>query len=104
VSGSLAARPALTLFVSGASDLSARAITSARQICDVHLEGRYDLSVVDVYDDLASALTHRVLATPTLLKHRPAPERRYVGDLSHTNRVLLALELLVTKTAPTTSG
>jgi circadian clock protein KaiB len=104
MSGSRAARPELTLFVSGASDLSARAIASARHLCDAHLDGRYDLSIVDVHDDLAAALSHRVLATPTLLKHRPAPARRYVGDLSHTDRVLLALELPVANTAPTASG
>lgn len=72
----------LTLYVSGASDLSARAITDARQLCDIHLAGRYHLSVVDVYQDPAAVRASGVLATPTLVKNRPLPVRELVGDLS----------------------
>jgi circadian clock protein KaiB len=94
----------LTLFVSGASDLSAHAIADARELCDVHLDGRYHLSVVDVHDDPAAVLTHHVLVAPTVVKHRPLPVRRYVGDLSDTDKVLLALELTAAKTAATALG
>jgi circadian clock protein KaiB len=83
----------LTLFVSGASDLSARAIGNARQLCDIHLAGRYSLSVVDVHENPAALRTNGALATPTLVRNRPLPVRKVVGDLSHTDKVLLALEL-----------
>ena len=83
----------LTLFVSGASDLSARAIANARQLCEIHLDGRYHLSVVDVHDDPAAVLSTQVVAAPTLVKNRPLPVRKLVGDLSDTDKVLLALEL-----------
>ena len=86
----------LTLIVSGASALSARAITNARRLCDTHLEGRYHLSVVDLHEEPASVASEHVLAAPTLVKNRPLPVRKFVGDLSHTNRVLLALGLSVT--------
>jgi circadian clock protein KaiB len=82
-----------TLFVSGASDLSARAIANARKLFDTHIAGRYALSVVDIYEDPAAVLSHQVLAIPTLIKHRPAPVRRLVGDLSRSADVLLALGL-----------
>jgi circadian clock protein KaiB len=95
-----ATRYELTLFVSGASDLSARAIASARELCDTHLEGRYQLSFVDVHDDADAVVRSRVLATPTLVKCRPLPERKFVGDLSHTDKVLVALELPVAKDSP----
>ena len=98
-SGDRSADPELTLFVSGASDLSARAIAGARELCEVHLSGRYQLSIVDVHDDPAAVLRHHVLAAPSLVKHRPLPERKYVGDLNHTDKVLLALELPVANTA-----
>jgi circadian clock protein KaiB len=91
----------LTLFVNGASALSARAIGNARQICDVHLHGRYYLSVVDVHDDPAAAFRSEVIASPTLVRNRPLPMRKVVGDLSHTDKVLLALELPVPDHAPT---
>jgi circadian clock protein KaiB len=93
-----------TLFVSGASDLAARAIANARRLCDAHLQGRYHLSVVDVHENPGAVLGRRLLATPTLVKEWPLPVRRVVGDLSHTDKVLLALELPVVHDAPTGLG
>ncbi|MEO8689673.1 MAG: circadian clock KaiB family protein [Solirubrobacteraceae bacterium] len=86
-------RRELTLFVSGASDLSARAIADARALCDIHLGGGYALSVVDVHEDSAAVLSHGVLAAPTLVRSRPLPLRRFIGDLSQTHDVLLKLEI-----------
>jgi circadian clock protein KaiB len=83
----------LTLFVTGASDLSARAIANARQLCDTHLSGRANLLVVDVHANLDALLASGVVATPTLVKTFPLPLRRIVGDLSHTDKVLRALDL-----------
>lgn len=83
----------LTLFVIGASDLSAQAISNVRQLCDRYLPDRYRLSVVDLVDDPEAAKRSGVLATPTLVKHRPLPVRRLVGDLSQVDRVLSVLEI-----------
>jgi circadian clock protein KaiB len=83
----------LTLFVSGASARSGRAIANTRQLCDTHLEGRYHLSVVDVQVDPTALLDSGVLAVPSLVRNRPAPVRMIVGDLSDTGKVLLALDL-----------
>jgi circadian clock protein KaiB len=94
--GSVVVGPAhyeLTLYVSGASNLSARAVANVRRLCDDHLDGRYHLSVVDVHADPAAFLISGVLAAPTLVKSRPLPVRKLVGDLSQTDKVLLALEL-----------
>jgi circadian clock protein KaiB len=87
----------LTLFISGASDLSARAITDTSRLCDTHLESRYRLSIVDIHEDSAAVASSRIIAVPTLVKTRPGPVRRIVGDLSHTEKVLLALDLPVAK-------
>ncbi len=83
------------MFVSGASDLSARAITNAKWLCDAHLGGRYDLEVVYVNDDLSPVPPYHLLATPTLVRHRPHPVRRVVGDLSNAAVVLSSLEILI---------
>jgi circadian clock protein KaiB len=83
----------LTLFVSGASDLSAQAITDVRELCDVHLDAPSQLTVVDVHGESGSGLVDRVLATPTLVKNLPLPVRRIVGDLSDSRKVLRALDL-----------
>jgi circadian clock protein KaiB len=83
----------LTLFVSGASTLSARAVTNARRLCEAHLGGCYCLTVVDVHADRAAGLGSQVLAVPSLIKNLPLPVRTLVGDLSDTPKVLRALGL-----------
>ena len=81
----------LTLYVIGASTLSARAITNARRLCDEYLPGRHRLTVVDLLDDTGAVRRSQVLATPTLVRTAPLPVRRLVGDLSKVDRVLAAL-------------
>ncbi len=82
---------ALTLFVSGASDSSAHAITNVRAICDAHLNGQYHLDIVDLNQEPGLAKAHNVLATPTLIREHPLPLRMLVGDMSDHPRVLIAL-------------
>jgi circadian clock protein KaiB len=88
-----AGRYELTLYVSGASASSERAIRNAREICDRHLGGRHELTIVDINQEPDLLRGGRVLATPTLFREHPAPERMLVGDLSDRDRVLLALEV-----------
>lgn len=82
------------LFVAGRSSRSLQAIANLRRLGDEHLQGRYDLVVVDVVEDPESAETSRVLATPTVVKEAPGPARRVTGDLSNVEQVLYALDLL----------
>jgi circadian clock protein KaiB len=77
-----------------------RAIANARLMCDTYLEGRYRLAVVDVHDDTTKLVGSGMIAAPTLVKNRPLPARRIVGDLSRTYKVLQALELPVAHLAP----
>jgi circadian clock protein KaiB len=92
----------LTLFVSGASDVSVRAIIAARSLCDIELGGDCLLSVVDL--DLEHALAGSahawVRATPTLVRDLPLPARHVIGDLSRTEHVLAALGLPAVGAAP----
>jgi circadian clock protein KaiB len=83
----------LTLFVSGASDSSARAITNIREICDAYLKGHHQLTIVDLNQEPALTSQHNVLATPTLIKDHPLPLRMLVGDMSDHVKVLLALDV-----------
>jgi circadian clock protein KaiB len=95
------ARYELTLFVAGASALSAHAVTDVRALCEAHLAGRYDLTVVDVHQDPELVTSRGVLASPTLIKDHPLPKRVLVGSLSDTPRVLVALDIQpVAATAP----
>lgn len=83
----------LTLFVSGASALAARAIANVTRLCERHCNGHYHLSVVDIHEDPSSLQANNLLATPTLVKNQPPPVRRVVGDLSQADKVVAALDL-----------
>ena len=78
----------LKLFVAGSTMLSQHAVGNLRRICDAHLPGQVDLEVIDIYQQPELAGQHQVVAVPTLLKLRPLPVRRVIGDLSATERVL----------------
>ena len=70
-----------------------RAIENVRAICDERLEGRYDLEVIDVYQQPALAKGEQIVAAPTLIKKFPLPLRRIIGDMSNRDRVLDGLDL-----------
>lgn len=84
----------LRLYVTGQTPRSLRAIENIKRICEEHLSGRYDLEVIDIYQRPSLAAGERVLAAPTLVKTLPAPIRRFVGDLSDTEKVLFGLDLI----------
>src|ERR1051326_3362780 len=81
------------LFVTGTTSKSIRAIRHMKAFCEAYLPGRYTLEVVDIYQQPGLAKQEQILAAPTLIKELPMPLRRLIGDLTDTNRVLLALDL-----------
>lgn len=83
----------LRLYVTGMTPRSSRAIATIKSICEEHLEGRYDLEVIDIYQCPQLARDEQIIATPTLVKKLPAPLRRFIGDLSDEERVLFGLDL-----------
>ncbi|HSR96117.1 MAG TPA: circadian clock KaiB family protein [Kofleriaceae bacterium] len=83
----------LRLYVAGTSERSARAIRNAKQICDEHLSGRYELEVIDVFQQIGRARDDQVIAIPTLIKKLPTPLKRFIGDLSDRNVVVVGLDV-----------
>lgn len=75
------------LYVSQASPVSARALVNARRFFDVHLAGRYRLEILDIGDNVDQARRDQVVASPTLLRLSPLPQRRFIGDMSDTTRL-----------------
>lgn len=86
-------RYTLRLYVSGATAASGRAIEKVKSLCEARLAGRYDLEVVDIYQQPDLVDDDRILATPTLVRRLPLPLRRLVGDLSDQDRILMRLDL-----------
>jgi len=82
----------LRLYVTGTTPKSVVAITNIRKICDEHLKGTYDLEVIDIYQQPMLAKGEQIIAAPTLLRKLPLPLRRFIGDMSDTEKILLGLD------------
>jgi circadian clock protein KaiB len=84
----------LRLYVAGSTPQSSRAITNLKAICETHLKDRYELTVVNLYEQQERARADQIVVAPTLVRHMPLPVRRVIGDLSQTDRVLAALNII----------
>ena len=83
----------LRLFVTGASPNSARAIANLKSICEKYLTEKYDLEIIDVYQQPLKARNEQIIALPMLVKSFPLPLKRLIGDMSNTEKVLRGLGL-----------
>jgi circadian clock protein KaiB len=83
----------LRLYVTGMTPRSTRAISAVRSICEEFLAGRFDLEIIDVYQQPGLIRDEQIIATPTLVKKGPSPERRMIGDMSNRARVMAGLGL-----------
>ena len=90
----LADRYVLRLYVTGMTPRSAHAVENLRAICDDYLEGRYELEVVDIYQQPVLTKGEQIIAAPTLIRKLPLPMRRIIGDMSNRERVLPGLDLV----------
>lgn len=83
----------LRLYVSGMTPRSIRAIENIKKTCEEHLLGRYELEIIDVYQQPVLAKDEQIIAAPTLIKKLPLPLRRMIGDMSMEEKILLGLDL-----------
>ena len=83
----------LKLFITGASPNSARAIANLKGICEKYLGEKYDLEIVDIYQQPMLAKKEQVIALPMLIKYFPLPIKKLFGDMSNEKNVLKGLGL-----------
>jgi circadian clock protein KaiB len=84
----------LRLYIAGNNIRSQNAVENVKKICEEYLKGRYDLEVIDIYQDRTKNPVDLVLAAPTLLKKLPLPLRRVIGDMTRKDKVLIGLDLV----------
>lgn len=94
----------LRLYVTGTTPKSLRAITNIKKICEAHLQGRYTLEVVDIYQQPVLAKGEQIIAAPTLIKRLPLPLRKFIGDMTNSDRILLGLDLCPLKESKNGNG
>ncbi len=83
----------LRLYIAGNNLRSQMAVENVKKICEEYLKGRYDLEVIDIYQDHTKNPVDLVLAAPTLIKKLPLPLRRVIGDMTRKDKVLVGLDL-----------
>jgi len=83
----------LRLYVTGITPKSSRAIQNIKKICEENLKGRYELEVIDIYQQPMLAKEEHIIAVPTLIKKLPLPLRKLIGDMSDKERILQGLDL-----------
>lgn len=83
----------LRLYVSGMTSNSRKAIENTKKICDEYLHGHFELEIIDIYQQPIFAKEGQIVAAPTLVKELPPPLRKFIGDMSKTERILAGLDL-----------
>jgi circadian clock protein KaiB len=83
----------LRLYVAGVTPRSTEAIINIKKICEEHLKGRYELDVIDIYQQPVLAKGEQIIAAPTLVKKLPLPLRRFIGSMNDADRILVGLDL-----------
>jgi circadian clock protein KaiB len=83
----------LRLYITGATPQSLHAVDNVKKICEEHLQGHYELEVIDLYQQPQLAKGDQIIGAPTLIKKLPLPLRRIIGDMSKTEQVLVGLDL-----------
>ena len=83
----------LRLYVTGSSARSLKAVYNLKKLCEEHFPDDYDLEVIDIYENPQAAREEQIIAAPTLVKTLPKPLRRFVGDLSNTQKILVGLDI-----------
>ncbi len=85
------------MYVTGMTPRSTQAIRNIKKICEEYLKGRYELEVVDIYQQPELAREGELIAAPTLVKKLPVPIRKLIGDMSNTEKVLVGLNIMPKK-------
>lgn len=87
----------LKLYVAGKTPKSVTALKNLKKYCEVHLEGRYKIDVVDLLEKPQLAEGDQIFAVPTLVRKVPVPIRKIIGDLSNEEKVLVGLNIVPVK-------
>ena len=91
----------LKLCISGMTPRSRQAVQNIKNICEEYLAGQYELEIIDLYQQPELAARHQIIATPTLLRNLPAPQRQMFGDLTDTKATLRRLGIAIKDELPT---
>jgi circadian clock protein KaiB len=81
----------LRLYITGQTSLSSASVRNLLRVCQSHLQGRYDIQVIDICQQPELAREAQIIATPTLVRTHPVPIRKLIGNLSDQAQLLAEL-------------
>ena len=81
----------MRLYIADNAPNSIQAVANLAAICKQHLEGQFQLEIIDVIEYPLRALSDGILVTPSLAKLSPSPAAKIIGNLSDKSSVLHAL-------------
>lgn len=81
------------LYITGLTPNSVRAVENIKNLLEEYLKGKYNLEIIDIYQQPERTETDQIIAAPTLVKCNPTPVRKLIGDMSKKERVLQVLGL-----------
>src|ERR1700722_11431906 len=87
----IAAAVVMVLYVTESGPNSARAAANLDAICKEHLQGNFQLEIIDVLQSPRRALADGVVVAPSLAKLFPLPAATIVGNLGDKSGVMRAL-------------
>lgn len=90
----------LKLYLVGETALSKNTTLELRNMLTAKFTSHYALTVIDILKNPELAEKDKILAAPTLLRCSPLPVRKIIGDLTHREKVLLALDARNFKSIP----
>jgi len=83
----------LCLYVANRTPRSLLAIENLNEFCKKYLAGRYRIKIVNILARPQIARTDNIVAVPTLVRKKPGPERRLIGVLSESARMISGLQI-----------
>lgn len=83
----------LYLYIAGTTGNSHWAIKQLENICAQYLPERHEIRIIDVHKNPEIAESDHIVATPTLIKKLPPPLRKFIGDLTDRESILIGLDI-----------
>ena|SRR6478735_11006154 len=85
----------LQLYVSGMSQKSMAAIENIKRLCDEHLQGAFDLEIIDLYKNPELASQQQIVFSPSLVKQLPLPKKTLIGTFSDKEKTIKGLGIVI---------
>lgn len=84
------------IYLAGHSAKTSSVEETLDQLCKEILgSAGYSIKVIDVEANPKIADRKKILATPTIIKESPKPEKRIIGDLNNYEKAKKAIEYLI---------